>query len=180
MLSDSEIEGLITKIREKIYIADRTGTLVDLLKEWKLEIPNYLEKENEDNFVSNPYGKILIIGESCFKQNHMLGLLKENFGLDNREALRKFDLKLKYEDILHFSVEKINKNSYSVILAGPMPHSAPGKADCSSVLSFLEKNESGSFPPVFRLMDSSGQLKVSKENVKITLEGLIQKGMIIL
>ena len=66
-------------------------------------------------------------------------MIKECFGLDNKEALKKFNLKLNYDDILHFNCEKINKNSYSVILAGPMPHSAPGKSDSSSVLANLEK-----------------------------------------
>ncbi|MEE1291585.1 MAG: hypothetical protein UHW86_11225 [Spirochaetota bacterium] len=181
MLTDTEIEIVLSKIKEQIYIANRTGTLFELLREWQIEIPNSsnnINEENKEKFVSNPFGKILIIGESSVKQNHILGLIKECFGLDNKEALKKFNLKLNYDDILHFNCEKINKNSYSVILAGPMPHSAPGKSDSSSVLANLEKNENGSYPPVYRLMDSSGQLKITKENIKEKINELIKNGVV--
>ena len=180
MLTDTEIEIVLSKIKEQIYIANRTGILFELLREWQIEIPNSSNNINKEKFVSNPSGKILIIGESSVKQNHILGLIKESFGLDNKEALKKFNLKLNYDDILHFNCEKINKNSYSIILVGPMPHNAPGQSDCSSVLVNLEKNENGSYPPVYRLIDSGGKLKITKDNVKARLDELAKKGMVIL
>ena len=82
MLTDTEIEIVLSKIKEQIYIANRTGTLFELLREWQIEIPNSsnnINEENKEKFVSNPFGKILIIGESSVKQNHILGIDKRMF-----------------------------------------------------------------------------------------------------
>ena len=179
MLSSEEFESLIAKVKERISVADRTGELSELLEKLNIELPTkQTVVEKTDEYISNPLGKILVIGESSVKIGNLLKLMKDEFCMDNRTTGKRFDFVLNYKDINHYDFNRINKNDYAAVLAGPMPHCAVGKGEYSSVLVKMESNDTGSYPPVYRL-NSNGQLKITKDNFRERVRKLIDQSLFI-
>ena len=175
--SSEELNEIIELVKQKIFIANAIGDLDSSLQ--KIEIV-YKPKsiKCEYGYDGNPYGKVLIIGESSVKQNNITGMLKESvFGFTNAEIQKRFEFVFEYETLNSFSFNKLTKWNYAAVLAGPMPHSIKGRDDNSSILCKLEKNEDDIYPPVIRLTANS-QLKITKQNIYDTLLDLIKKGVI--
>jgi len=70
----------------------------------------------------------------------------------------------------------LSGNKYGLILAGPGPHSQPGKGKKSSALDCWEAK---GFPHVIRLTKACGPLHVSVENFRKALLDAIKKGFIV-
>lgn len=176
--SSEELDKILEKIKQKIFTENSSGNLCNLLEKWGIE---HKSKDNKiSNLViekGNPFGKILIIGDAEIKKNKIEGMIKENLNLDNKQIQKKFEFILEYETSKTYNFNKLSKYDYAVILAGPMPHSGTVKEDNSSILTYLETNKDGYFPPVHRL-NANGQLKITKSNLKEKLNELVQKGEI--
>ena len=175
--SSQELSEIIELVKQKIFVANAMGDLDSLLQ--KIGIAYKTKSiEYEYSYDGNPYGKVLILGDSSVKQNNITGMLKEStFGFTNAEIQKRFEFVFEYETLNSFSFNKLTKWNYAVILAGPMPHSIKGRDYNSSLLCKLEKNEDNIYPPVIRLTANS-QLKITKQNVHDALLDLIKQGVI--
>ena len=121
-------------------------------------------------FQATKQGKIIVIGASDVKQNHLEGVVKE-VGLDKN----RFEFYLDYEDGIDRKVKTWQYNlNISAILVGPMPHSGEAKGDYGSVISALEQEDG--YPPVFRLGNNG--LNISKSNFKEQLLDLLATNII--
>ncbi len=121
-------------------------------------------------FQATKQGKIIVVGASDVKQNHLEGVVKE-VGLDKN----RFEFYLEYEDGIDRKVKSWQYNfNISAILVGPMPHSGEAKGDYGSVISALEQEDG--YPPVFRLGNNG--LNISKSNFKEKLLDLLATNII--
>ena len=115
-------------------------------------------------------GKIIIIGQSEISANVVLAVA-ERFGVNKK----RMELHLEYEDAVKFDFRKTQYDpTYSLIMVGPMPHSAKSKEGYGSVISAIENKEG--YPPVVRL--GSNGLKITKSDLKAKFAECIDKGLI--
>ncbi len=151
MLDIDQLEDLMDELRVRITIANREGTLNQLLK--ALGMHDLLEPQITSG---NKKGKIVILGESKVDEEHLLGTAKK-LGLDKS----RFEFCLEYDKMQKYNFRKLqNTDIYRVILVGPMPHSTRDKGECGSIISKMESRPD-IYPRVIR-MDASGQLKITK------------------
>lgn len=184
MLNNEQFEYIVSKIKELVSIADRTGELPELLRRLNIRLPeeNKTECKVSDEYLSNPNGKVLIIGNYACKVNHLIGMIKELCGIDQREIISRFEFVNGYEELKRFNFNRLNKLDYAAILGGPIPHSTKGKGEDSSIIVNLEKNETGNYPPFYRLIPKSLEqnLKITKDNVREVLSKLIEEKILII
>lgn len=175
MLDLEELQELEDNIKKELNdhltgiltLLNRTDRLEELLI--LLGMEELLKQES--NYESYRTGKIVVIGQSDVKKDHLLAIGK-SFGIDKN----RFELFLDYEDAKTFDFKKIQwQPTYSLIMVGPMPHSIAGKGNYSSIISALE-SESG-YPPVVRLGKNS--LKITKSDFKEKLKEAIDQQKII-
>ena len=167
MLNSYELEEIIDSITQKIILANRTGTLENLLQQWGFD--NLLK--NDSVYETNKDGKIVVIGQTEVKINVLEGIIK-SLHLDKN----RFEFCLDYNDSKTFNYKKMQYSpNYRVVLFGPVPHSSVGKGDSSSVIAEM-KNREG-YPKVVALSDGN-ELKITKTNFKIALENLIKENYI--
>ncbi len=174
MLSNEELLRALEEIKKKLY-AENTGNNAEY---WlaKIGIIGFSTKQDaEYQYNINPKGKILIIGATDTKLQHLEGMIKQEFGLDNLTLRKRFVFILDYEGWNKKKGEPY-KTEYSAILAGPAPHSASGKEADSSIIRHYEKNEEGIYAPLYKL--GSNGLFISKSNVKEKLKQLVAEGVI--
>ncbi|MCR4651888.1 MAG: hypothetical protein K5662_09070 [Lachnospiraceae bacterium] len=122
--------------------------------------PTLLDILTVDNFLSRRK-KILIIGGSETKENHLRGKLKSmgfNFTKDQLE------FELEYDNVKDYA-SRIRpwSGKYAGIIVGPCPHKAK---DIDGYSSFIEqiKSEEG-YPHVEEARDKCGTLKISNESI---------------
>lgn len=117
----------------------------------------------EPLYQTDPYGKILVIGESKLKEQQIYGCFKE-FGIPKE----RIELRLGYNEAqtFPFKVLRYNEN-YRLILFGPVPHSGKGKGDYSSIITQLENTDG--YPKVVRLQGGHG-LKITRTSLKRALK----------
>lgn len=95
--------------------------------------------------------KVIVLGDSTVSEGRLRSKVRKR-GLDSRE----FEFVLGYNELKHYNFDKLrNSFSYRAILAGPMPHSTPGKGDASSFIAKVESRPE-CYPPLIRLEDSTG------------------------
>lgn len=151
------LTGILTKL-------NRDERLEDLLSLLGLE---HLLQKNSGYSVQKS-GKIIVIGKSEVKPDILLAI-GEKFGISKD----RFELYLEYEDAKTFNFKKMQwQPIYSVVLAGPMPHSGKAKGEYASIISAIE-NEDG-YPPVIRL--GTNELKITKSDFKQKLRYLLDDG----
>ena len=167
----SELESAIMQeLPEKLLPAltrlNRTGELETLLK--LLDLKELLDSDDEYEVYNT--GKIVVIGQSDVKAEVLLTIAGKA-GIDKS----RLELYLDYHDAKKLDLRRMQWNpTYSVILAGPMPHSGASKGDYSSVLAAIE-NEPG-YPPVVRLGETS--LKITKSQFQKKMEELLEARII--
>ena len=122
--------------------------------------PTLLDILTVENFLSRRQ-KILIIGGSETKENHLRGKLKSmgfNFSRDQLE------FELEYDNVKDYA-SRIRpwSGKYAGIIVGPCPHKAK---DTDGYSSFIEqiKSEEG-YPHVEEARDKSGTLKISNASI---------------
>ena len=159
MLNSYELEEVIDSITQKIILANRIGTLENLLQQWGFD--SLLK--NDSVYETNKDGKIVVIGQPEVKINVLEGIIK-SLNLDKN----RFEFCLDYNDSKTFNYKKMQYSpNYRVVMFGPVPHSSVGKRDSSSVIAEM-KNREG-YPRVVVLNDGN-ELKITKTNFKIALE----------
>lgn len=167
MLNSYELEEVIDVITQKIILANRLGTLRNLLQQW--EFDNLLNSDSV--YETNKDGKIVVIGQTEVKLNVLEGIIK-SLHLDKN----RFEFCLDYNDSKTFNYKKLQyAPNYRVVMVGPIPHSSVGKNNSSSVIAEM-KNKEG-YPRVETLNDSN-ELKITKSSFRTTLEKLIKENYI--
>lgn len=132
--------------QEKPKADSAQPTLLDILT-----VDNYLPRRQ----------KILIIGGSETKENHLRGKLK-SIGFSFSKDQLEFELE--YENVKDYASKiKPWSGKYAGIIVGPCPHKAK---DIDGYSSFIEKirSEEG-YPHVEEARDKSGALKISNSSI---------------
>ena len=161
-----EIDEILEEIRRRVFLANRTDTLDELLTSWGL-------KEFIYHVVCVRYksGKLISFGRSEIDERTVLAICRSfNIGQE------RVELCLDYHRAQKFDYRKLRNNlAYSVILFGAVPHSATDKGDSASIIAGMEK--SCGYPPVKRLM-AGGGLKITKSNLENAIKGLLSDNII--
>lgn len=122
--------------------------------------PTLLDILTVDNFLPRRQ-KILIIGGSETKENHLRGKLKSMGFSFSKEQL---EFELEYDNVKDYA-SRIRpwSSKYAGIIVGPCPHKAK---DIDGYSSFIEqiKSEEG-YPHVEEARDKSGSLKISNTSI---------------
>jgi hypothetical protein len=169
-LNYKELEELTNDVLDFISHKLMKANRQDQLERYLVKI-GFKEELNDISIKENKLLKILIIGESSIRENVIEGIFKE-YGISKS----RIEAVLDYEHAKKYNFEKLQWNSnYGAILFGPIPHSAKGKKDSSSIITEIEANEA--YPECRRLI-ANGKLKINKSNLKEALENLIADGII--
>lgn len=166
MLGIDELNEVLEKIREKVTIANRNGTLNELLDKLDIEY----ESPVKYGYETYKTGQIVVIGNNEIGNDKLRGVAKK-LGIDpNRFEFVSFDESVKYD---YRKLQYAPK--YRVIMFGAVPHSTSGKGDNSSVIANLEKEDG--YPRVKRLI-SNNAIKITKTNFREALEELLNEDYI--
>lgn len=142
----SRIAQETTEISGRPAVPSTQPTLLDILT-----VNNFLPRRQ----------KILIIGGSETKENHLRGKLK-NMGFNFSKDQLEFELE--YDNVKDYA-SRIRpwSGKYAGIIVGPCPHKAK---DIDGYSSFIEqiKSEEG-YPHVEEARDKSGTLKISNASI---------------
>lgn len=163
ILGLDELEVLMTditiRIQNQIVHHNRMGQLDQYLQ----QLP--LDYELKDRSMESNNGKILVIGQSNVRKKDFRGILSSlNFDAE------RFELVLNYEEVKQYSFTKLaHNNHYDYIMVGPLPHKVKGLEDESSIITQIEKN-SDAYPPLIRVLNQSGELKITKSSFKRALK----------
>lgn len=147
----SLINSVTERITKELYIANRLGTLEEVLKKYDLE--------EEKEIVSScylPNSKVLIIGAVNANKNDIYKTFKKlEISPDRVEIYED------YEKLTGFDAEKLRYNTkYSDILVCAMPHKMKNIGDYPDLISMIEHNQS-EFPLLNKITNESGELKFS-------------------
>lgn len=114
-------------------------------------------------------GRIVVIGHSKVKRKDLEPVVRE------LNIINRFEFELGYECAVKYNYRKLRDNpSYSLILVGPIPHSAKEKRGCSSIITRIE-NYPDEFPRVVRLM-AGNKLKITKTAFRRIPSELVEEG----
>lgn len=147
----SLVSSVTDRIANELYIANRIGTLEEVLKKYDLEE----EKEIVSSYYL-PNSKVLIIGAVNSNKNDIYKTFKKmKISPDRVEIIED------YEKLPGFNAEKLRYNTrYSDILVCAMPHKMKNIGDYPDLISMIEHNQS-EFPLLNRITNESGELKFS-------------------
>ncbi len=110
-------------------------------------------------------GNIIMFGDTSIKLKEIYGCLK-SLGIDKR----RFE-HVPYEEVTNYNFKKLEyNNNYRLILLGPMPHSAKGMGDNSSIIEALVKNKN--VAKTIKL----DNLKITKTSFKSAIMQEIESG----
>lgn len=171
-LNHDQMELLCDKLSEKLYIANRDGSLLQLLEKFGLK--DFLKEIQSpaDSFRSFPDGKIVVLGVSEVKEEKLRGVSKE-LGFTDKD---RFEFHLDYDKLKNFNYRKLQwASSYRLVLVGPMPHKTTGSGDFSSAIEAM-KSELG-YPKVIELR-AGNELKITKQNFTDTLRNQLDNGFL--
>jgi len=136
-----------------------------------LEQIEYPSKINKPKYNAKKTSKILIVGESEINENVIRAIFKDvGISRDRIETVLGYEKANKYDFI---NIQWNDK--YGAILLGPIAHCTTSKANASSTISEIENCEG--YPPIRRLI-SNKVLKITKSNLKTTLNLLIEEGIV--
>lgn len=162
-----ELEELMDEIQDRVTLANRNGTLEDLLKKmgmFDLVTPICIEGRKD--------GKIVVLGASEVDVEHLL-VTANKLGIDKK----RFECVLNYGELQKYNYRKLQySDNYRVILVGPIPHSAKEKGDSGSIISEME-NHQEMYPRLVKLQ-SGTELKITKNSFKTALKELLNEGYI--
>lgn len=159
----AELEENLTGILTNL---NRTGHLEDLLE--LLGLSSLMQKDSGYHTLKS--GTIIVIGQSNVGSD-VLAAVAKKCGIDKK----RIEFHTEYEDAKTFNFGKTQWNpNYSLIMVGPMPHSAESKGDYSSVISAIENGEG--YPPVIRM--GKNTLKITKSDFKEKLENALKDQLI--
>jgi len=129
-------------------------------------IPVKESYEKTDNIV-------IIIGDSAVKTNHILGIVKE-YGYDKDNV----KLYLDYDKLTNLEFRNFQYNDkIDGVIVGPVPHSAKGRGDYSSIIQTITEEEG--YPKVIRCQAEGGNLKITKSSLHKAMKELRSFAMVI-
>lgn len=159
-LQEAMMERMADGLLPAISTANRTGELSDLLR--LLGMSDLLD----DQGVSVQPTRVVVIGDSMVKEAKLRSIARRR-GYDPD----MFEFVLGYNELKHYDFGKLRGSyTYRAVMAGPMPHSTPGKRDASSAIAEMEAHPE-SYPPVIKLRDSNG-LKITNNSFANALDEL--------
>lgn len=164
MLDSQKIQFLIdeiySKIVEEVTLANRTSP--DELNK-VLDKYGFTEKKQSYQYCNIRSSKIIVFGRTEIKQN-ILDAIAKDLGIHPE----RIDY-ISYDDTTNYDISNLEySNKYSDILVGPVPHKAKNMGDYSSMIESIEAN-SECFPPLIRVTDEKGTLRISKTSFKTAL-----------
>lgn len=154
------IDEIYSKVIEEVTLANRSGKeeLNKVLDKYGLG-----EKKQSYQYCNVKSSKIILFGRIELKQNIMNAIAKD-MGI----SPDRIDY-VSYDDTTNYDISNLEySNKYSDILAGPVPHKAKNMGNYSSMIEAIEFN-SEMFPPLIRVMDETGTLRISKSSFKNAL-----------
>jgi hypothetical protein len=167
VLGIEEIEELLDEIRSRVLLANRTGTLDQLLT--VMGMHDLIEPQAQ---AGNRDGKIVVLGASDVDEAHLL-ITAGKLGIDKN----RFEFCLDYDAIQKYNFRKLQySDKYRVILVGPMPHSSAGKAESGSAIADMERHQD-MYPRIIR-MNAGTTLKITKSGFRETLKTLLHENYI--
>lgn len=156
-LTDGQINDFCIEFEKQIRDANRNGLIFKFFREHNLPFDEY---DNCDYNKSS--AKLLIIGQSDIKKEHIFGILK-SLGIDKNRV----DMILDYEEAKKFIWNDIRySGKYSDVIFGPMPHNVTGKGDFSSIIPEMEQEEG--WPNPIKAC-ANEELKLSKTSLRNAL-----------
>lgn len=168
VLSLDQINELLENIRLRVLVANRDGSLLEILK--KSGWDDLLSQKEEEVFLRTGY--IYVLGYSDVKESHLIAAAKE-LGIDKE----RFIMVLDYNKLERFPYEKLRyEGKCAAILVGAMAHKTCATGGFSSAIAMMEAPQSG-YPPVFRL-NANSALKITKSDFVRKLQELIRDGII--
>lgn len=164
MLDSQKLQFLIneiySKIVEEVTLANRTSP--DELNK-VLDKYGFTEKKQSYQYCNIRSSKIIVFGRTEIKQN-ILDAIAKDLGIHPE----RIDY-ISYDDTTNYDISNLEySNKYSDILVGPVPHKAKNMGDYSSMIESIEAN-SECFPPLIRVTDETGTLRISKTSFKTAL-----------
>lgn len=159
-LQEAMMERMADGLLPAISTANRTGELSELLR--LLGMSDLLDEEG----VSIQPTRVVVIGDSMVKEAKLRSIARRH-GYDPD----MFEFVLGYNELKHYDFGKLRGTyTYRAVMAGPMPHSTPGKRDASSTIAEMEAHPE-TYPPVIQLRDSNG-LKITNNSFANALNEL--------
>ena len=159
-LQQAMMERMADGLLPAISTANRTGELSELLR--LLGMSDLLDEEG----VSIQPTRVVVIGDSMVKEAKLRSIARRR-GYDPD----MFEFVLGYNELKHYDFGKLRGTyTYRAVMAGPMPHSTPGKRDASSAIAEMEAHPE-TYPPVIQLRDSNG-LKITNNSFTNALDEL--------
>lgn len=144
-LQEAMMERMADGLLPAISTANRTGELSELLRLLGMSDP--LDEEG----VSIQPTRVVVIGDSMVKEAKLRSIARRH-GYDPD----MFEFVLGYNELKHYDFGKLRGTyTYRAVMAGPMPHSTPGKRDASSAIAEMEAHPE-TYPPVIQRRDSNG------------------------
>lgn len=175
LLDTNQLSALEYAIRQRLddnltrILCDlnRFGELDEALSKWELDDLLY------PNTGYQPYksGKILVIGASQVKEEHLIAVAKD-LGINKN----RFEFVLSYDEGKKYDITRTQYNEkYCLILFGPLPHSGISKGEFGSKIEVAKQTPG--YPPV-KMLVANEQLKITKYNFKQALEDALDEGVI--
>lgn len=154
------MERMADGLLPAISTANRTGELSELLQ--LLGMSDLLDDEG----VNIQPTRVIVIGDSMVKEAKPRSIARRRgYNPDI------FEFVLGYNELKHYDFGKLRSAyNYCAIMAGPMPHSTPGKRDASSAIAEMDAHPE-TYPPVIQLRDSNG-LKITNNSFANALDEL--------
>lgn len=165
--SSHDVTNLINQLQTRITNLEfENKNLRNQLKKYTLENDVIVENQIVTEIKSYKRSRqLLIITDKTLSKEIIIGICK-NYGFDKKNITIHDEY-----GRLPFNIESIRYNSpYDGIIFGPVPHSAPGKGNYSSLIEMV-KSEEG-YPHVEESKTMSGELKMTKESLKNALSRL--------
>lgn len=154
------IDEIYSKIVEEVTLANRTSQ--DELNKI-LDKYGFAEKKQSYQYCNVRSSKIIVFGRTEVKQN-ILDAIAKDLGIQPD----RIDY-ISYDDTTNYDISNLEySNKYSDILVGPVPHKAKNMGDYSSMIESIEANTE-CFPPLIRVTDETGTLRISKTSFKTAL-----------
>lgn len=160
-LQQAMMERMADALLPAISTANRTGELNELLR-----LLGMSDLIDDGGSMSIQPTRIVVIGDSMVKEAKLRSIARRR-GFDPD----MFEFVLGYNELKHYDFGKLRGTyTYRAVLAGPMPHSTPGKRDASSAIAEMKAHPE-LYPPVIELRDSNG-LKITNNSFAHGLDSL--------
>ena len=147
------------------------GELTENKRIWN-KTTDFLDVPSQKKVIdADPFGEIYIIGAIAASKNDIFGVARAEGISPNRISI------VDYDEAKTFERDLVGKTQVCVVFLGPTPHKTVQTGSYSSLITSLEDN-SEEIPATLVRLSTSGNLKITKSNLKDELKRLITIGRI--